>query len=194
MPRACDIEMMNEDSWRHWGATTENQRRDDVDVVDKTGSPGWTRTSDILITGKTPSRFHHPTISHPAEIHTRRPDRSSSQCVEITGLWHHHGTTAAGVIGSPRGRTRLADAHVCTTVTSTAVGQSTAMETCPGGDGAGSGFFAARQRAQVGEDPPNERRIVHGGDDQHSVATAPSHQDGDSSLTMSLSASHRCLA
>jgi hypothetical protein len=94
MPRACDIEMMNEDSWRHWGATTENQRRDDVDVVDKTGSPGWTRTSDILITGKTPSRFHHPTISHPAEIHTRRPDRSSSQCVEITGLWHHHGTTA----------------------------------------------------------------------------------------------------
>jgi hypothetical protein len=49
MTRACDIEMMNEDSWRHWGARTENQRDDDVDVVDKTGSPGWTRTSDILI-------------------------------------------------------------------------------------------------------------------------------------------------
>jgi hypothetical protein len=44
-----DAEVMNEDSWHHFGTTTENQRDDDAEVVDKTGSPGWTRTSDILI-------------------------------------------------------------------------------------------------------------------------------------------------
>jgi hypothetical protein len=60
---------MNDDSWHHFGITTKNERRDEADVRDKTGSPGWTRTSDTVwprvrprepITGYLPVRLRKP--------------------------------------------------------------------------------------------------------------------------------------